>query len=1557
MLTAAGLATGLVSPAQAQVKPISPQIADRPILSMQELLKPLGPGEPVPSWFRQPVVERSPSPRHAPDDDPGLRRAFNAFKRAELREAIGWDRFPEPLRAAYRDIAIGPDQLNAGRGVTFTEDWLYDDFVFLGAQYGDRVLNDLVLHNDGDVTAIGTSDDAIALDSPWAYRIELQGSNDASQGWTENWVRPERLDNFLTSERGAADILGNTVTTGRRAGDEYYVVTLSGVNGANMFPLPRSTVVGLSTPTPTDIAVDGEGLIYVCGSGVVDGNPHTFVTRHRPDNGEQDWVVVFDTVEGPGAGLEVDRNGNIYVGLVEEIEGEQRVTTARLSPFDGAVVWQVGNDSFGSLDSGDADTLKLDRDGAPYIAYRGASGSDDVFRIRKLDPATGTEVWRAGGIRGVPNDLEIDSVGNVYVSGSTGADGRRLVKFDQTGQEVWRYTQLDPTDGSVGTLGPATDLALDRFDNPYITGPAGTAGNGYEDIQVSRHDPATGEITWAYRDQPVGPNVSNFDTMTTDLIVDAGGSVYASGTRTGRNDNTDRVESLFYVLKLGQPYVAVPQVYESAVSAAIENGQLFPNISNSNNTELFDVEFPTLGVSGGIVDDINNILDPKIGFAGVEIKSELKIKKGDNNSTGLKDAEVTVKAAATVQGGTYDADLYGMVKITVPSEDTINAGSTIPITVDWDPDELATQLTSRVDPDIVFEILGRTKGRLDVDLKVTYDLPSPGGEGTIVNTGLVNESLSSDGFQPLLSVSTSQVEIPNKAVALAQAGEWKELDPDDLISFFNGKVRKPRLTSEGSFDEATSTLSSSVDTKFIDTRIRATEAIVEALNAAGVPAPPLFYKESFSEGPSGFRAKGSLKAGLIQLIFDNEVFATQDIDLEITPYLTLEFSSDDADMVPASQTRNLVDSDGAPTQRTFDVRMPIALADASASQLTVTPRFGATATITTTTGVRLESSSDFETVQIKATMTVDLRDLPFLKQYDILDKDRCFECRELFNNYEGGSLTDSGSVDFSTSENGDGSIAPFQIIADNDIGPKLSGASVEALRMLIYDQRSPSLADFNALAGGTTPVILYGDNFDTDPFDGMGPDNDPGGNERVWLEYYGRREEMDRTVTFSDGTMISGLIPLNNEAILVEVPNRFLLLPGTLRAYVQNDFGRTENIEIDVEYPYPNVEGVEEVFWASEPRWATDLLTLVDGGTPAGNDSYLARRDYYRYLNDNLWNAEIMAGVDNTGRSGRNHFREFPGWSNNVPPAFPSIQIDGVPLTRDGFQFTDGKARFKTPESLTALSDFVNVTVVNPEPGGGLGRTVSLEIPAPQPVAQLCVPSLLFPGETTDPFVEISVLGPDTVPFDSSGNPNSEKYGNFTPRSEVLIDGVPVLTEFISSGEIVAMVPAAIANEQGSKVVEVWTPNPSDTGYTDSVTGQRVASGGLSDPITLDVAWPAPEVTSIGYDELVINTPPETALAVDDDVMAADGRNFVIEGENFAPGCEVYIQGRLADSLRVSSGVLRPTMTSGDLRRRGDLTIFVVNPEPNPFVSNPYIIPIVFDIANDIVEPVFSRPR
>jgi uncharacterized delta-60 repeat protein len=131
------------------------------------------------------------------------------------------------------------------------------------------------------------------------------------------------------------------------------------------------------------------------------------------------------------------------------------------------------------------------------------------------------------------NDLAIDALGNVYVTGGSAVSGGPpdyvTIKYNSAGEQQW----LADFSGGNYTANFANAIALDDSGNVYVTGIGWGYGNDSDYATVKYN--SSGEQQWVARYD--GPGHSLDTAMA--IAVDPSGNVYVTGRSTGSVTNYD----------------------------------------------------------------------------------------------------------------------------------------------------------------------------------------------------------------------------------------------------------------------------------------------------------------------------------------------------------------------------------------------------------------------------------------------------------------------------------------------------------------------------------------------------------------------------------------------------------------------------------------------------------------------------------------------------------------------------------------------------------------------------------------------------------------------------------------------------------------------------------------------------------------------------------------------------------------------------------------------------------------------------------------------------------
>ncbi len=244
----------------------------------------------------------------------------------------------------------------------------------------------------------------------------------------------------------------------------------------------------------TEIAVDGEGNVYVTGSsrGGVPSEDEDYATIKYYPNGDTAWVRRYD---GPADGIDyaaalaVDDSGNVYV--------------------TGSSEGNVGIYS-------------------DYVTIKYNSNGDTVW-LRRYNGE--------GNSRDMGRSIAVDAWRNVYVTGYSGTgtpsgQDYATIKYDSNGDTLWLRWYTGPGDPE-NTADVASGLVLDKNGSVYVTGYSPGVGTDY-DFATIKYD-GNGNSIWVRRYNYSGDSYEE----TQALAVDSSGNVYITGYTRGSTPNDD----------------------------------------------------------------------------------------------------------------------------------------------------------------------------------------------------------------------------------------------------------------------------------------------------------------------------------------------------------------------------------------------------------------------------------------------------------------------------------------------------------------------------------------------------------------------------------------------------------------------------------------------------------------------------------------------------------------------------------------------------------------------------------------------------------------------------------------------------------------------------------------------------------------------------------------------------------------------------------------------------------------------------------------------------------
>jgi hypothetical protein len=215
-----------------------------------------------------------------------------------------------------------------------------------------------------------------------------------------------------------------------------------------------------------------------------------------------------------------------------------------------------------------------------------------------------------------------------------------------------------------------------------------------------------------------------------------------------------------------------------------------------------------------------------------------------------------------------------------------------------------------------------------------------------------------------------------------------------------------------------------------------------------------------------------------------------------------------------------------------------------------------------------------------------------------------------------------------------------------------------------------------------------------------------------------------------------------------------------------------------------------------------------------------------------------------------------------------------------------------------AVAGTANVTVFNPLPGGGLSN------------AQLFTTNAI-PG---NPVPAITGIDPDTAAAGSQGFTLVVNGAGFVPESVIRWNGGDRQTNFVSSTELQAVIPAADVAVAGNAEVSVFSPGP---------------GGGLSNLQTFTV-----------IDPLVNPIPGLVSMTPNLAIEGSAGFTLVLNGQDFVPDSVVRWDGSDRPTTFISATQLEATIDAADISADGVVNVSVFTPAPGGGLSTSLVFTI-----------------
>lgn len=327
----------------------------------------------------------------------------------------------------------------------------------------------------------------IAIMALLLFPVLAEANTDAP---VEEWTATYGTGGSYSTYAMAVDSQGSTIVTGvfNDRSNPWHGVTVKFSTDGEVEWVRNANNYGYST----DVAVDPDGNVYVAGYylDIVDPTGPWWkkvVTKYTPD-GTEAWTTSHISSAAP-AELNYSSTGHLY--LIDRVSwGYTSVT--RVFQYDAA----TGERLWGTRAGADYEpTSTVDKDGNVYVTGMTKYVSHKYYmyaETTKID-VNGVVQWNktysylGENDTNWPTDIEVDSLGNTFVSARVGGKYAKtrlwVVKYDPNGNELWSklpdydmsasnnrniYLNIDSEDNAIVSFGNFNLVKFDGTDGDEL---------------------------------------------------------------------------------------------------------------------------------------------------------------------------------------------------------------------------------------------------------------------------------------------------------------------------------------------------------------------------------------------------------------------------------------------------------------------------------------------------------------------------------------------------------------------------------------------------------------------------------------------------------------------------------------------------------------------------------------------------------------------------------------------------------------------------------------------------------------------------------------------------------------------------------------------------------------------------------------------------------------------------------------------------------------------------------------------------------------------------------
>ena len=357
------------------------------------------------------------------------------------------------------------------------------------------------------------------------------------QQWAAEYNGPANLEDYasdITIDNDGNSYICGTVSQGN---SNFDIVTLKyNSAGAQQWAVTWSGSASFDEEA-SGIYCDSQGNVYVCGyTEVTSGQNYNYITLKYNSTGSLQWAKQYGApINSYDNALFIDGDGsNVYVTGSSSGQGTGRDFATVKYNSSGDTSWVArynGTIQINEIPYG----FKVDASGNVYVTGMSQGAASGVDYVTIKYNSGGTQQWLVrytspGASQDIPEGLNVDGAGNVYVTGRTRINSSyndfATVKYNSTGAEQWVAVY---NNSGVDRDDYGYDVIADNQGNVYVTGNSQQSGTNRDAVTIKYN--SSGVEQWVAR-----YDGSNADE-TYSIGVDGAGNIYTAGYNSSPNQN------------------------------------------------------------------------------------------------------------------------------------------------------------------------------------------------------------------------------------------------------------------------------------------------------------------------------------------------------------------------------------------------------------------------------------------------------------------------------------------------------------------------------------------------------------------------------------------------------------------------------------------------------------------------------------------------------------------------------------------------------------------------------------------------------------------------------------------------------------------------------------------------------------------------------------------------------------------------------------------------------------------------------------------------------------